>query len=62
MSDIKIMKEINWKEDSESIRTAINGKEIIINKKKLSATIGSKFTIKGKTIDELKLKIINFLS
>lgn len=59
---IKTSTQINWTLEGSNLKATIKGKKVIIDIKKKIAQIEKSFTIKGKTIEELKQKVIDFLS
>lgn len=59
---IKTSNQINWVSNGLNLEAIIKGKKVIIDTKNKTAQIEKSFTIKAKTIEELKEKVATFLS
>lgn len=59
---IKTSNQINWTSEGSNLKAIIKGKKVVIDVKTKTAQIEKSFTIKAKTIEELKEKVITFLS
>lgn len=62
MGEMKIPSNITWKQEDTMLIASIKGKKITIDTKKLIAIIDFKFQIKGKSIEDLKSKVVTFLN